>query len=209
VGLCLRPACVQDAADVALLNYLSSQSQYDNSGYDISVGGSYKHQIEQIAALAVTNARSWFHYSHFVVVETEGRVVAGAAGFERMEADAAIPAALLEIGWTEEAISALESRLSPLYAAFPEEPAGYWTIDHVAVLPEWRGRGLGRRVVEAAMQRGMDLGYSAFKLDVFAGNVAARRLYEAAGFRVVEVFGGEVLRRLMDRDEIERMTYVL
>jgi hypothetical protein len=32
-------------------------------------------------------------------------------------------------------------------AGFPEEPAGYWTVDHVAVIPEYRANGFGVRVL--------------------------------------------------------------
>jgi GNAT superfamily N-acetyltransferase len=202
----LRTATPCDAPALAVLIYLAAKSHYENSGYDISLGGSYEHQLEQIAALTVTEARSWFHCSHFVVAEMHGRIVAGAAGFDRIRTEAAIPAALMEIGWTPEAIGALECKLERLYAAFPDEPAGCWTVDHVAVLPDCLGMGLGRKVVERIVQAGIEGGYELFKLDVFAGNAIARRLYEAAGFEVTEVLGGDALRVLLGRDPIERMT---
>jgi ribosomal protein S18 acetylase RimI-like enzyme len=202
----LRAATPDDSRDLAVLIHLAAKSQYENSGYDISLGGSYEHQLEQIGALTVTSARSWFHHSHFAVIESRDKVVACAAGFDRIGTEAAIPAALNEIGWTGDAIDALQFKLERLYAGFPEEPAGYWTVDHVAVIPEYRGNGLGARVVGNIVQRGVSLGFTNFKLDVFAGNAVARRLYEASGFQVAEVFGSDSLRAMMGREAIERMT---
>jgi ribosomal protein S18 acetylase RimI-like enzyme len=202
----LRAATPGDSRGLAELMYLAAKSQYENSGYDISLGGSYEHQLAQIGALTVTTAPSWFHHSHFVVIESHGTIVACAAGFDRIPAEAAIPNALREIGWTRDAIETLGVRLELLYAAFPEEPAGYWTIDHVAVIPTHRGIGLGRKVLENVVQRGVGLGFTDFKLDVFSGNVTATRLYEALGFQVSEVFGCDTLRASMGRDAIERMT---
>ena len=47
-----------------------------------------------------------------------------------------------------------------------------------------RGRGIGRRLVEAGMGFLRDEGFASCYLTTFAGLDAARRLYEAAGFRL-------------------------
>lgn len=67
-----------------------------------------------------------------------------------------------------------------------------WTLEHggpaawldeVYVDPARRGEGIGRQLVEAAMQVARDSGCIALDLEVDAGHEAAERLYERIGFR--------------------------
>jgi GNAT superfamily N-acetyltransferase len=67
-----------------------------------------------------------------------------------------------------------------------------WTLEHggptawldeVYVLPARRGAGIGRQLVEAAMQIARDSNCIALDLEVDAGHEAAERLYERMGFR--------------------------
>jgi GNAT superfamily N-acetyltransferase len=67
-----------------------------------------------------------------------------------------------------------------------------WTLEHggpaawldeVYVEPSRRGEGIGRKLVEAAMQVARDSGCIALDLEVDAGHEAAERLYERMGFR--------------------------
>ena len=56
-------------------------------------------------------------------------------------------------------------------------------IHDLAVLPELRGQGLGRRLLEAVAEKGRALGCCKLTLEVLENNGKARRVYEAAGFR--------------------------
>jgi GNAT superfamily N-acetyltransferase len=56
-------------------------------------------------------------------------------------------------------------------------------IHDLAVLPEERGHGVGRRLLEAIAQKGRELGCCKLTLEVQENNRKARRVYEAAGFR--------------------------
>ena len=52
----------------------------------------------------------------------------------------------------------------------------------MGLLPAWRGRGLGRRLMEAAIAAGWDAGLERIELEVFASNTRAFALYEKLGF---------------------------
>ncbi|MDZ7800851.1 MAG: GNAT family N-acetyltransferase [Trueperaceae bacterium] len=60
-------------------------------------------------------------------------------------------------------------------------------LAHVATLtlgvaPEWRGRGVATRLLRAALPWAQRVGVAKLRLDVRAGNSAARALYEKEGF---------------------------
>lgn len=52
----------------------------------------------------------------------------------------------------------------------------------MGLLPEWRGRGVGRRLLEATLAQARRSGFKRIELDVYADNSRAIALYEKAGF---------------------------
>jgi ribosomal-protein-alanine N-acetyltransferase len=61
---------------------------------------------------------------------------------------------------------------------------------NVAVHPEYRGTGIGRRLVEAVLDEARASSARVVFLEVRAGNVVARRLYRRLGFRDIGVRRG-------------------
>lgn len=208
MNVTFRAARESDAPALATLVSMAAQAHYSASGYELTLGGLPDHQRAQIACLAMAPSPSWFHHSHFLIAEAGGNVIACAAGFERHEADSHIPAALAEIGWTPEAIDALGQKLLAMFDGFPEEPTGYWTIDHVATLPDFRRQGIAARLIHRILAKGRAAGFSHAKLEVFRGNPAIQ-LYESLGFRITDTYGEAQLRRWLDRDPLRRMTISL
>lgn len=60
-------------------------------------------------------------------------------------------------------------------------------ITNVAVAEEFRGRGVGRRMLEALMEEGRRQGICRFTLEVRTGNLRAIHLYQKLGFEPVGV----------------------
>lgn len=58
-------------------------------------------------------------------------------------------------------------------------------VSGFGVVPAWRRRGLGRRLMSTLLERARAYGLRRLSLDVLAENAAAIRLYEGAGMRVV------------------------
>jgi GNAT superfamily N-acetyltransferase len=66
-------------------------------------------------------------------------------------------------------------------------------VHDLSVLPEHRGAGIGRRLLEAVAAKARALGCCKLTLEVQENNARARRLYESFGFRqavYVESAGG-------------------
>ncbi len=60
--------------------------------------------------------------------------------------------------------------------------AGEGEIERIAVHPKKRGRGTGRKLMEAMEEFAVSEGVQAVTLEVRAGNGAARNLYSSMGF---------------------------
>ena len=65
----------------------------------------------------------------------------------------------------------------------PRGGPGWWIYD-IEVVPDQRGRGYGRVLLEAAEREILRRGGDTVGLNVFGGNDAARRLYESSGYAI-------------------------
>jgi len=104
-----------------------------------------------------------------------------------------------------------------LVAEVEGRPAGYVAVhqsipvpshEHVleigglAVDPAAQGRGVGRALVEAAIEEARRRGARKLTLRVLAHNTPARRLYERCGFHVEGVLTGEFVLDGVDVDDV-------
>jgi len=67
-------------------------------------------------------------------------------------------------------------------------PQSSWIIETVAVLPEARGRGLGKVLLRALLEEGRSQQHSRAGIMVINGNDIARRTYESIGFKPYQTF---------------------
>ena len=67
---------------------------------------------------------------------------------------------------------------------------GVCEIKRMFVVPEARGRGHGRRVLEALERVASDLGYRRARLDTALSMTTAMMLYESAGYRSIPDYNG-------------------
>lgn len=66
--------------------------------------------------------------------------------------------------------------------SLPRVPVDVYYIRAISVASKWRGHGLGKRLMQIAIENGRAGGYNSFRVDVRADNTAARFLYESLGF---------------------------
>lgn len=78
-----------------------------------------------------------------------------------------------------------------------EADPGEYYLDSLAVVPEYRGRGIGRALMRDGIQKGISLGYDRITLVVDSDMPELAALYETVGFRPAEhrrAFGVDFLR---------------
>ncbi|MGR3436822.1 MAG: GNAT family N-acetyltransferase [Shimia sp.] len=67
------------------------------------------------------------------------------------------------------------------FVALVDRGGGHWLLDNLHVAPEWRGRGIGARLLRHALIEARAMDASEVELEVLAGNRGARRFYAAHG----------------------------
>ena len=110
-----------------------------------------------------------FSYENCLVAEESGAVVGMANGFALKASD--------------EPVTEDDPVLRP-YAEL-EAPDSFY-ISGIAVLPPYRGQGLGSRMMLAMRERARAAGLARLSLIAFAANAASIRLYEGLGYRIVD-----------------------
>lgn len=71
----------------------------------------------------------------------------------------------------------------------PIGDVAFWQEDMPIVIgdPDYRGRRIGRKVVEALIRRGRELGYDCLRVgEIYDFNIGSRTCFERAGFRAYE-----------------------
>ena len=160
----VRPARKQDCAAIAALYSISSDGVADYiwtrlaaAGQDILDVGRQRYEREGTA----------FSYENCTIVEVNGAVAGMLVAFPMHvdpEAEESDP------------VLAPYSRL--------EEDNSYYVCG-VALFPEFRGLGLGTRLMALAEQHAREQGFGKLSLIVFEKNEGAMRLYDRLGYREV------------------------
>ena len=131
-------------------------------------------------------------YTHASVAENEGRVVGLVSGLDGKGWQSANRASqmygpvwfVVVPPWQiPRMIAAFEDFDKAFLPVSDEE----YYIEHVAVLPEKRGRGIGKQLMEFAGSQARAKGLKKVTLNVDIENEPARRLYERLGFQPIEM----------------------
>lgn len=85
-------------------------------------------------------------------------------------------------GWRLTTLDLVREYLGIEFPGMEDEAVpGEYYVDSLAVLPEWRGHGIGRALLQSAVARGREQGLSV-TLAVEYDNERAQRLYRSLGF---------------------------
>ncbi len=208
----IRPATRDDLPFLAWAQLEASRSHLPFGFWDIAFPGPDAHRLSLIERVCGAEARSFCHWSGFLIAEVGGEPAAALSAYDEATAAtgehflAALGVVTREVGWDEARLHAMFERLAPFLTCAPEQPDDAWIVEWVATRPEHRGKGLVRALLPAIVQAGRQRGHGTFQIGVLIGNTPAQRAYEGAGFRVVDekrhpafeaTFGSPGIRRLL------------
>ncbi len=169
----------------------ASRSQLDRGWFDIVLARPEADCLDFIANLCVSEVRSWWHYSHFLIAELDHSPVAALCAFRAGDAyplsGAAIAGTARRRGIDEAGQRVMWQRGAYIFTCTFDGADGLWTIENVATAPDHRGHGLAGELLARALRDGVEAGASHAQITFLIGNDAAERAYAKAGF----VFDGE------------------
>lgn len=188
----IRPAREDDAGFVAWVQQEAARSHLPRGFFDLAFPGPDADRLRIVERIARAGARSFCHWSGFLVAEVAGQPAAGLSGYEKPSIAAgsaleeAMREALVAEGWTLEQSMAMQERIAPFLTCIPETPEDVWVVEWVATRPEHRGKGLIKALLHAILDRGRERGHARAQIGVLIGNTPAQRAYEGVGFRVAD-----------------------
>ncbi len=177
--LTIRPASKKDKEDFARLLIMSAK-------YFPQLFGK---NIEQTLQRLFVLPKNLFSYEHVTIAEADGHTAAMALGYgykEKKKENLHTGYLLFCYHW-----GAMISKL-PTFLSFNSSVGqlakGQFYLSNIAVYPEYRGKGIGRRLMEHVQQQAQQQGYKTMVLDVEKDNNPAISLYKKIGFEIINEF---------------------
>jgi ribosomal protein S18 acetylase RimI-like enzyme len=186
----IRPASPKDAGFIAR-NILSAQrGPLPRGWFDIALGWPEPQCLAFVERLATAQRRSWWHVSQFLIAEVDGAPAASLCAMPAAGTGAAARSAIAEVAdktWLNRSeLAAILRRGAYAADCWVQGGEGDWLIEHVATLPEYRGRGLVQALIGHALAAGKVLDFKRASISFLIGNEAAERCYAKAGFAFAE-----------------------
>ena len=168
-----RPATIEDAGDIARLIAISS---------DGVAMIEWKEEADQQGCTAVEigehtyrGSEGNYSWKNSTIVEADGQVAGMLLTFACPGGDPREP---------DKRPAATDANVFAPYM-YLEEPDS-WYICGVALYPEFRGQGLGTRLMNIAREQGREKGFAKLSLVAFQQNSGSVSLYQRLGYRVVD-----------------------
>ncbi|MFQ5935923.1 MAG: GNAT family N-acetyltransferase [Acidiferrobacterales bacterium] len=173
-----RPARIEDSQKIAELFKISSGGVADYVWSTLALEYPGLSLLE-VGARRYASDQTVFSYKNCVVVENDGEVIGMLVSFPISDGSRRD---------TERRKKPAQSSTEPdVLAPYNKlEAPGSWYICAMAVSPEFRGQGLGTKLLEIARRQARDKGFHELSLIAFEQNTGAVRLYERNGFTIVD-----------------------
>ncbi|MBN2169193.1 MAG: hypothetical protein JW738_08105 [Actinobacteria bacterium] len=179
----IRQAEANDLSALARLVYIAGQDHLNESIYNVLFPGPMEHKLETIENLLAS--WSWFHFTTFLVAESEGGVIACISGYSMSERGGpGLKDALTETGWSPRDSWEVIARMAPLLRVEPEHSGNAWVIEHTAALEEINDKDLLKVLIQAMIDRGKENNCSVVEFTFFTGDEDSQEITENLGFKV-------------------------
>ena len=186
----IRPARAGDAGFIARNILASQRGPLPRGWFDVALGWDEPQCLAFVERIATVRVPSWWHVSHFIIAEIEGTPAASLCALPAsgvgLAAKAAIEAAAADGGLGTSDVEAILRRGAYTRNCWVQGEEGEWLIEHVATLPDYRGRGLVQALIDHALAAGAQAGFTRASISFLIGNEAAERCYAKAGFAFAE-----------------------
>ncbi|SMC28884.1 Acetyltransferase (GNAT) family protein [Andreprevotia lacus DSM 23236] len=168
-----------DARHAAALIY-----QSDPAYYDYWFALTPELILTNLALLWQAGEGCYSHTRHQVWLRGD-QLVAVASHYPAHEAAEHHEALIRQLDLLPLDVSVLHRHHAQLAFLFPHVPPDAWYLRSLAVAPEWRGHGLGSRILRDIVLRADAAGHVQVHTDVDSGNPGAVKFYVRHGFEPI------------------------
>lgn len=187
----IRSARPDDAPFLAWVIFTAGRGHCQRGVWDVILSRPESECLAFLEQLVITETPHTFHYTGFIVAEIDGIPVAAISGYDPIELgrdkeELGCLEAGQKIGMTEADWEKNQKGISTIFAVRFDDIEGAWTLESVAVLPEFRRSGLMNQLMEEMLEIGRRRGFHLAQGSVFIGNTASLNACGKCGFRVVE-----------------------
>jgi ribosomal protein S18 acetylase RimI-like enzyme len=190
----LRPAirrATPDDADFIAWTILAAQRGHRPRGwFDIALDWPEPLCRVFVRRIALARSRSWWHTSHFLITEVDGRPAAALCALPVSGSGKDARTAIAEVAngadLDTSEMQAIWRRGAYSSTCWTTSDDNNWLIEHVAAEHSHRGRGLVQALLDLALATGKAAGYRRACIVFYIGNDAAERCYAKAGFTFAE-----------------------
>ncbi len=165
----IRPATFRDATHLAALVDIAGEGLATYFWGQMADVGQSPFEIGRMRAQRDTGSFTWRN-AH--VAEVDGDIAGALVGYRIAESAA------------DEDLADVPDIIRPL-AELEALAPGHWYVNVLAVFPEYRGRGIGRALLDRADAIGKAEAPAGMTIIVASENEGAVRLYERCGYRTV------------------------
>lgn len=183
MNVSVRPATREDAGIIARAVAMAIGSE----SAALYCGGNFLDVLEEVALEKGTQ----YSYENSLIASVGGVPAGAICGY-----DGALLAPL-----RERTLGIIRKYNPMIEVPDDETEAGEFYLDSVGVLPEFRGHGVGRALLQAMTQKAHAEGYEHVAIIVDQDNPSAERLYARLGFRRVGIrmFFGHTMWHMQHR----------
>src|SRR5262245_57000809 len=133
----IRPAVENDVPFIAWVQQEAARSHMPRGFWDFAFPGSDEDRLRIVGRVCKAKARSFCHWSRFLVAEVDGRSAAALSAYTNpsVTAGSALMEAMSEAldaeDWSAEERLAMNERFGPFLTCIPETAEDAWVIEWV------------------------------------------------------------------------------
>jgi ribosomal protein S18 acetylase RimI-like enzyme len=186
----IRRATPEDADFIAWTILAAQRGHLPRGWFDIALNWPETRCLDLVRAIATHRLMSWWHVSTFWIAEVDGAPAAALCAFPApgaiTAAGAVVRQALSDAVSDPVELAAIDRRGAYVRSCFMPGDDANWVIEHVAVKPDHRGRGLMQALLAHAFAEGAASGHRRASIMFYIGNDVAERCYTKIGFSIAE-----------------------
>jgi len=167
--LTFRPATLADTSALAVLLDIAGEGIPNSFWRELAGPGRSALEVGRERA---RREEGGFSYRHATLAEAGGEIAAGLIVYP------------LDDPYDLNNLDDMPAHVHPLVRLEAQAP-GSWYVNVLATFPEFRGQGIGTKLLDIAEDKGRAAGANTMSIIVGSWNAGATRLYERAGYTTI------------------------